>query len=101
VGCSEAGSLVLGGGKLKLKRLGIDTYQEAVVYMNRDCHVCRAEGFSAQSRVRVDYGKRYVIATLNVLSGGLLADGEASLSESAWRALHAEEAASSGAVACD
>lgn len=83
----------MGSDQLKLRRLGIDTYQESVVYMNRDCHVCRAEGFSAQSRVRVGLGDRSIIATLNVLSGGLLADGEASLSESAWHALHAQEGA--------
>lgn len=76
---------------LKLRRLGIDTYQEAVVYMNRDCHVCRAEGFSAQSSVRVTLGKRHLIATLNVVPAELLGGGEASLSESAWRALAARE----------
>lgn len=36
---------------LRLRRLGIDTCQEAVVYTNRECRVCRSEGFSAQSRV--------------------------------------------------
>jgi hypothetical protein len=45
-------------GALALRRLGIDTYQEAVVFMNRDCHVCRAEGFSGQrgcaSRLAID-----------------------------------------------
>jgi len=76
---------------LRLSRLGIDTYQEAVVYMNRDCHVCRAEGFNAQSRVRVTLGGRHLIATLNVVPSSLLGDGEASLSETAWRALGARE----------
>jgi thymidine phosphorylase len=80
-------------GALSLRRLGIDTYQEAVVYMNRDCHVCRAEGFAAQTRVRVALGDRHVIATLNVVSGALLGEGEASLSESAWRMLQAQEGA--------
>jgi len=76
---------------LTLRRLGIDTYQEAVVYMNRDCHVCKAEGFEAQSRVQVALGEHHIIATLNVVSGALLDDGEASLSESAWHALQAQE----------
>ena len=76
---------------LKLRRLGIDTYQEAVVYMNRDCHVCRAEGFAAQSRVRVALGGRHIIATLNIVDGRLLEIDEASLSESAWQALAARE----------
>lgn len=78
---------------LRLRRLGIDTYQEAVVYMNRDCHVCRAEGFSAQSRVRVSLGTRYLIATLNVVPSSLLGENEASLSESAWRTLAAHDGA--------
>jgi len=76
---------------LKLRRLGIDTYQEAVVYMNRDCHVCLAEGFAAQSRVRVALGGRHIIATLNIVDGRLLGIDEASLSESAWQALAARE----------
>ena len=76
---------------LRLRRLGIDTYQESVVFMNRDCHVCRAEGFGAQSTVQISLGERHLIATLNVVSSSLLGDSEASLSESAWRALAAEE----------
>jgi thymidine phosphorylase len=78
---------------LKLRRLEIDTYQEAVVYMNRNCHVCRAEGFEAQSRVHVAQGDRHIIATLNVVSDRLLGDEEASLSECAWRALQAADGA--------
>lgn len=78
---------------LTLRRLGIDTYQEAVLYMHRDCPVCRAEGFEAQSRVRVSLEGRDLIATLNVVSGALLKDDEASLSEVAWRALRAREGA--------
>jgi thymidine phosphorylase len=80
-----------GRGQLKLRRLGIDTYQEAVIYMNRDCDVCRAEGFDAQSRVEVVLGDRSLIATLNVVSPAILRPDEASLSESAWAALGASE----------
>ena len=80
-------------GALTLRWLGIDTYQEAVVYMTRDCHVCRSEGFAAQSRVQVTLGARHLIATVNVVSSSLLGDGEASLSESAWRALDAHDGA--------
>jgi thymidine phosphorylase len=78
---------------LKLKRLGIDTYQEAVIYMTANCHVCRAEGFTAQSRLEVTLGDKHLIATLNVVSETLLRNDEASLSESAWRALNAAEGA--------
>jgi thymidine phosphorylase len=76
---------------LTLRHVGIDTYQEAVIYMNRDCHVCRAEGFAAQSRIEVCLAGKRVIATLNVVSSDLLGDGEAGLSDSAWRALGARE----------
>ncbi|MDO8778020.1 MAG: thymidine phosphorylase family protein [Burkholderiaceae bacterium] len=74
---------------LRLRPLGIDTQQEHVIYMRRDCHVCRAEGFEAQTRVEVDLRGQRIIATLNVVHSELLAVGEASLSTSAWRALGA------------
>jgi thymidine phosphorylase len=76
---------------LTLKRLGIDTYHEAVLYMNRHCHVCRSEGFVSQSRVHVTLGERRLIATLNVVGPDMLRDDEASLSESAWASLGARE----------
>lgn len=72
---------------LHAKRMGIDTYQEPVVYMRQDCHVCRSEGFEAQSRVRVSNGHGSIIATLNVVDPALIEQGEAGLSESAWRLL--------------
>jgi thymidine phosphorylase len=44
---------------LQLRRLGIDTYDEPVIYMRADCPVCRSEGFSSHSRVTVALnGKR-------------------------------------------
>ena len=94
---------------LLLKRIGIDTYQEPIVYMRADCHVCRSEGFSAQSRVRVSNGRAAIIATMNVVHDGFLASGEAGLSEAAWQRLgarhgdrgtfsHTQPAESMGAV---
>lgn len=79
------------GHELRLKRLGIDTHQEAVIYMPRECHVCRAEGFQALSRVLVSANGRSVEATVNQTTSGLLAPGEAALSESAWERLGAAE----------
>ena len=75
--------------RLKLRRLGIDTYQEHVIYMRADCHVCRSEGFAARSRVRVRLNGREVIATLNVVRSDLLQVDEAALSEAAWTLLAA------------
>ncbi len=76
---------------LVLRRLGIDTHQEAVIYMRPDCHVCRSEGFSAPARVQARLGERTIIATLGRITTELLAPGEASLSEMAWRRLGAKE----------
>jgi len=76
---------------LRLRRLGIDTYQEAVIYMHRDCYVCRSEGFDAQARIQVEHSHRSIIATLNVITTDLLALDEVGLSEAAWRLLGAQE----------
>ena len=43
---------------LKLRRLGIDTYTDPVLFMNGRCPVFRSEGFEARSRVRVTLGER-------------------------------------------
>lgn len=74
---------------LRLKWLGIDTYKQAVIYMHRDCRICRSEGFAAQARVRVQLHGREVVATLNVIDSDLLTAEEAGLSTWAWRALGA------------
>ncbi|MAZ76740.1 MAG: thymidine phosphorylase, partial [Micavibrio sp.] len=76
---------------LKLRRLGIDTYKEAVIYMRWDCHVCRAEGFEVQARVLVSLNGRSLIATLNMIRDGLLSSGEAALSEYACEKLEAKD----------
>ncbi|MGQ0525891.1 MAG: thymidine phosphorylase family protein [Betaproteobacteria bacterium] len=76
---------------LRLRRLGIDTYDEPVIYMRSDCHVCRSEGFDAHSRVRVQLNGRTIIATFHMVTSGLLKADEASLSESAWKLLDARE----------
>jgi thymidine phosphorylase len=76
---------------LRLRRLGIDTYQEPVLYMAADCPVCRSEGWAAQARILVALNGRSVTATLNVVTGSLLAPGEASLSDAAWTMLDAAE----------
>jgi thymidine phosphorylase len=74
---------------LTLRRLGIDTHDEPVVYMRADCHVCRSEGFSAHSRIRVTTPRGSIIATLNIVHDGFFKAGQAGLSEAAWRLLDA------------
>ena len=78
---------------LRLRPLGIDTYQEAVVYMAADCPVCRSEGWAAQARIVVSFNGRSVLATLNVVTGSMLAADEVSLSNAAWTLLGAEDGA--------
>ena len=65
---------------LKLRRLGIDTYKEPIIYMREECHVCRAEGFESLGRIRIACGDRVLIATLNKVKSPLLSPGEAGLS---------------------
>lgn len=80
---------------LQLKYLGIDTSKEAVIYMREDCHICRSEGFFAQTRVQVTFNNRSIIATINTieLASNLLTSCEASLSRYAWNLLAAKEGA--------
>jgi thymidine phosphorylase len=75
---------------LRVRRLGIDTYREPVVYMRADCAVCRSEGFEAQARVIVRGVRGAVLATLNVLHAELIGPGEIGLSEAAFGMLGAE-----------
>jgi thymidine phosphorylase len=76
---------------LKAKRLGINTHQEAVVYMRADCHVCRSEGLTPQSRVLLRNNSREVIATLHHVASNLIDRGEAGLSEATWERLGVAE----------
>ena len=76
--------------RLKLRRMGIDSYLEPVVFMRRDCPVCRAEGFEVRSRVQINLNGRSLVALLNVVDGPLLEPGEAGLSEIAWERLGAK-----------
>jgi thymidine phosphorylase len=72
---------------LCVRRLGIDTHQEPVIYMRRDCHVAISEGFTAQSRICVTTHVHSITATLVLVCSSLLSHQEAGLSEAAWRLL--------------
>jgi len=75
------------GHSLRARRLGVDTQYEAVVFMRKDCPVCRSEGFVAHNRLLLRAGERHVIATLYQITTDLVARDEAALSESAWNRL--------------
>ncbi|CAM2889815.1 thymidine phosphorylase family protein [Legionella anisa] len=76
---------------LKIKRLGINTYHEAIIYMRPDCPICFSEGFEVHTRIQISLGHYSVIATLNVIESDLILPGEAGLSNYAWDTLHAKE----------
>lgn len=59
--------------------------------MRDDCPVCRAEGFTAHTRLNVSANNKTIIATLTLVTSDLLAPGEASLSENAFARLGAED----------
>ena len=79
------------GPSARIKRVGIDTYQQPVVYMRHDSSVCRSEGFESQSRVRIQLRDRQIIAILNVVMDGIVKPDEAGLSEVAWELLGARD----------
>ena len=74
--------------RLQARRLGIDTQSELVVFMRKDCPVCRSEGFATHNRVLLKAGGRHVIATLYQVTNELLGFCDAGLSESAWTKLN-------------
>lgn len=76
---------------LKFRPLGIDTAYEHIVFMHVDCHVCRSEGFAAQTRVVVHAAEKSLIATLYVVNDGLLDAGQISLSANAQHYLGLQE----------
>lgn len=76
---------------LRARRIGIDTQHEAVVFMHKDCSVCRSEGFTAHTRIVLRARHRHVIATLYQVTSDLIAHNEAALSESAWTRLGLED----------
>ena len=86
----EAAPLTAQNGKpspLTARRLGIESQHEAQIYMRKDCHVCKSEGFAAHARVVVTHQDRSVEANLYQVTSDILGLGEAGLSEAAWNRL--------------
>jgi thymidine phosphorylase len=76
---------------LRARLLGIDTHAETVVFLRKDCSVCRSEGFTSHNRILLTYGDRRAIATLYQVDSGLLDCDEAGLSDATWQALGVKE----------
>lgn len=77
----------VGPHQLRARRIGVDTQHEAIVFMHKECSVCRSEGFTAHTRILLRARDRHVIATLYQVTSDLVAHDEAALSESAWARL--------------
>ncbi|SJZ97158.1 thymidine phosphorylase [Oceanospirillum multiglobuliferum] len=76
---------------LVIRYLGIDTHQQPTVYLRRNSHVCKAEGFASASRVQISSEQATIIASLNIVDSDILASGEIGLSLSAAHLLKAPE----------
>ncbi len=76
---------------VKARRLGIETIQEAQIYLHKNCEVCKAEGFETHARVLVAHDDRTVIANLYQVTSDIVAEGEAGLSDLAWDRLGLHE----------
>ncbi|MEJ2762935.1 thymidine phosphorylase family protein [Photobacterium sp. MCCC 1A19761] len=72
---------------LTAMKMGIDTHQEPVVYMRSDCHICRAEGLVASSRVAVESDGQVIIATLNVVAKHVMPHHHIGFSDVAFQRL--------------
>ncbi len=94
-------SAALPSTRLPLRRAGIDTHQQPVVFLHRDSPVGRAEGFAPRARIRVQCDGREIIAALNVVTGDWLHPDEAALSEVAWAALSPAAGASAAFAHAD
>lgn len=73
--------------RLRARRLGLLTQHDAIALVHADCPVCRSEGVSAHSRVRLSSGNASLIATLYQVTSDWLAADSIGLSESAWHGL--------------
>ena len=79
-------------GALRLRRLGIDTYRENVVYLHRECEVYRTEGFQALSKVKICSDGRHILAVLNVVDDeNIVMSVDLGLSEEAFTRLGLDE----------
>jgi len=75
---------------LPIRRVGIDTWRENVVFLHRDCPVVRASGFQALAKVRVQANGKTLIGVLNVVDDDCICEPrELGLSEEAFRRLGA------------
>ncbi|SHF97609.1 thymidine phosphorylase [Microbulbifer donghaiensis] len=74
-------------GQMHAFYLGIDTHEEPIVFMRSECDICRAEGFTANTRLQILTGDKNLIATLNIVNPSVLPPNHIGFSDSAWHYL--------------
>ncbi|MBS0297111.1 MAG: thymidine phosphorylase family protein [Proteobacteria bacterium] len=79
------------GHEMTARRLGVFAQDEALVFMRRDCAICRSEGLAPRTRVLLKTGSSEAIATLIQVDDHIVEQEEAGLSEAAWTQLKAKE----------
>ncbi len=73
-----------------LKDLGIDSYNEVILFIRSDSSFFQSEGFEKRTRVIVKHADRSLVATINSVSSDILEGDEVSLSQAGWKALNAK-----------
>lgn len=78
--------------RLKIRRLGIDTYHENVAYLHRECELYRVERFQALSKVEICANGNRILAVINVIDdSSIVTINELGLSEEAFERLSVNE----------
>lgn len=77
--------------KLTYKHLGISTQNANVVFLRHDSRICKSEGFTALTRIRVSTNTISIVASLNVITTDILQDDEIGLSDTAAEKLNVTE----------
>lgn len=77
--------------KFKLKRAGIDTYNEAIAYIRKENLLIPSLGLHLLEKVRVWRGKREILATLHAVEKGSIKCDEVALSNYAFKKLNLPE----------
>ena len=78
---------------LRVRRLGIETQHEPIVYMHADCPVAHSEGFAARAQIELKAAGRSALATLHQVFSDIVAMDEVGLSEAVWHRLGAPDGA--------
>lgn len=78
---------------LKVKKIGIDTYQENIAYLPQCSEIVRSQGFAALSKIEIHSAEKNILATLNITQDNLVSHDEIGLSDIAFTRMGLEPGA--------